>query len=134
MMIVGLTQGLDQMQEAANSGGGIFGMVLAFLSLDGNLLLSWFALVIIEVARTTDTYLRDGVFNINIVRFIFTVASMGLIFAGIIEIVDDIFVKDNFNSENVTYILSGIILQFVGLLVHDSIRGRVDESSSPIEE
>ena len=48
--------------------------------------------------------------------------------------VDDIFVKDNFNSENVTYILSGIILQFVGLLVHDSIRGRVDESSSPIEE
>ena len=76
MMIVGLTQGLDQMQEAANSGGGILGMVLAFLSLDGILLLSLFALVIIEVARTTDTYLRDGVFNINIVRFIFTVSSM----------------------------------------------------------
>ena len=52
MMIVGLTQGLDQMQEAANSGGGILGMVLAFLSLDGILLLSLFALVIIEVART----------------------------------------------------------------------------------
>jgi len=129
MMIVGLTRGLDQMQEAANGGGGILGMVLAFLSLDGILLLFLFALVIIEVARTIDTYLRDGIFNINIVRFIFTVASMGLIFAGIIEIVDDIFVKDNFNSENVTYILSGLILQFIGLLVHDSIRGKVDETS-----
>ena len=93
-----------------------------------------FALVIIEVARTIDTYLRDGVFNINIVRFIFTVASMGLIFAGIVEIVDDIFVKDNFNSENVTYILSGLILQFIGLLVHDSIRGRVDDVSVASEE
>ena len=29
MMIVGLTRGLDQMQEAANVGGGILGMVLA---------------------------------------------------------------------------------------------------------
>ena len=134
MMIVGLTQGLDQMQESANSGGGILGMVLAFLSLDGILLLFLFALVIIEVARTIDTYLRDGIFNINIVRFIFTVASMGLILAGIVEIVDDIFVKDNFNSENVTYILTGIILQFIGLLVHDSIRGRVDDSSSAAEE
>jgi ABC-type polysaccharide/polyol phosphate export permease len=59
---------------------------------------------------------------------------MGLIFAGIIEIVDDIFVKDNFNSENVTYILSGLILQFIGLLVHDSIRGKVDESPAVVEE
>ena len=70
MMIVGLTRGLDQMQEAANVGSGILGMVLAFLSLDGILLLFLFALVIIEVARTIDTYLRDGIFNINIVRFI----------------------------------------------------------------
>ena len=59
---------------------------------------------------------------------------MGLIFAGIVEIVDDIFVKDNFNSENVTYILSGLILQFIGLLVHDSIRGRVDDVSVASEE
>ena len=86
------------------------------------------------MARTIDTYLRDGIFNINIVRFIFTVASMGLIFAGIVEIVDDIFVKDNFNSENVTYILSGLILQFIGLLVHDSIRGKVDDTPVATEE
>ena len=37
-------------------------------------------------------------------------------------------------SENVTYILSGLILQFIGLLVHDSIRGRVDEKSTATEE
>ena len=59
---------------------------------------------------------------------------MGLIFAGIVEIVDDIFVKDNFNSENVTYILGGLILQFIGLLVHDSIRGRVDDVAVASEE
>jgi putative membrane protein len=120
LMIVGITRGLDQMQEVSNQ--GVLAMVLAFLSLDGILLFLLASLVVIEVARTIDTYLRDSVFNINIIRFIFTVASMGLIVAGIIE------------SYNVQYILSGIILAFVGLLVHDSIRERVNEKVMPVEE
>ena len=124
MMIVGLTRGLDQMQEAANVGGGILGMVLAFLSLDGILLLFLFALVIIEVARTIDTYLRDGVFNINIVRFIFTVASMGLIFAGIVEIVDDIFVKDNFNSEDVP-VPASELASLINRISDETISGKI---------
>ena len=66
--------------------------------------------------------------QITIVRFIFTVASMGLITAGIIEIVNDLFVQNNFDANNVQYILSGIILSFIGLLVHDSIRERVEEN------
>jgi putative membrane protein len=132
LMIVGITRGLDQMQEVSNQ--GVLAMVLAFLSIDGILLLLLASLVVIEVARTIDTYLRDSVFNINIIRFIFTVASMGLIVAGIIEIVNDLFVQDNFESYNVQYILSGIILAFVGLLVHDSIRERVNDKSIPVEE
>jgi putative membrane protein len=132
LMIVGITRGLDQMQEVSNQ--GVLAMVLAFLSLDGILLFLLASLVVIEVARTIDTYLRDSVFNINIIRFIFTVASMGLIVAGIIEIVNDLFVQDNFESYNVQYILSGIILAFVGLLVHDSIRERVNEKVMPVEE
>ena len=132
LMIVGITRGLDQMQEVSNQ--GVLAMVLAFLSIDGILLLLLASLVVIEVARTIDTYLRDSVFNINIIRFIFTVASMGLIVAGIIEIVNDLFVQDNFESYNVQYILSGIILAFVGLLVHDSIRERVNDKSILVEE
>ncbi|RZD38666.1 MAG: hypothetical protein CXT75_00855 [Methanobacteriota archaeon] len=132
LMIVGITRGLDQMQEVSNQ--GVLAMVLAFLSLDGILLFLLASLVVIEVARTIDTYLRDSVFNINIIRFIFTVASMGLIVAGIIEIVNDLFVQDNFESYNVQYILSGIILAFVGLLVHDSIRERVNEKVMAVEE
>ena len=132
LMIVGITRGLDQMQEVSNQ--GVLAMVLAFLSIDGILLLLLASLVVIEVARTIDTYLRDSVFNINIIRFIFTVASMGLIVAGIIEIVNDLFVQDNFESYNVQYVLSGIILAFVGLLVHDSIRERVNDKSIPVEE
>ena len=132
LMIVGITRGLDQMQEVSNK--GVLAMVLAFLSIDGILLLLLASLVVIEVARTIDTYLRDSVFNINIIRFIFTVASMGLIVAGIIEIVNDLFVQDNFESYNVQYVLSGIILAFVGLLVHDSIRERVNDKSIPVEE
>ncbi len=54
--------------------------------------------------------------------------------SGIIEIVNDIFVQDNFDSNNVQYILSGIILAFIGLLVHDSIRERVDDNPIPVEE
>jgi putative membrane protein len=132
LMIVGITRGLDQMQEVSSQGA--LAMVLAFMSIDGVLLLLLASLVVIEVARTIDTYLRDNVFNINIIRFIFTVASMGLIVAGIIEIVNDLFVQDNFESYNVQYILSGIILAFVGLLVHDSIRERVNDKVLPVEE
>jgi len=132
LMIVGITRGLDQMQEVSNQ--GVLAMVLAFMSIDGILLLLLASLVVIEVARTIDTYLRDGIFNINIIRFIFTVSSMGLIVAGIIEIVNDLFVQDNFESYNVQYILSGIILAFLGLLVHDSIRERVNDKTSPVEE
>lgn len=132
LMIVGITRGLDQMQEVSNQ--GVLAMVLAFMSIDGILLLLLASLVVIEVARTIDTYLRDNIFNINIIRFIFTVSSMGLIVAGIIEIVNDLFVQDNFESYNVQYILSGIILAFLGLLVHDSIRERVNDKTLPVEE
>ena len=41
---------------------------------------------------------------------------------------------DNFDSNNVQYIISGIILAFIGLLVHDSIRERVDDDTVPTEE
>ena len=132
LMIVGITRGLDQMQEVSEQ--GVLAMVLAFLSLDGVLLLLLASVVCIEISRTIDAYLRDGIFNINIVRFIFTVASMGLITAGVVEIVNDIFVQENFDSNNVQYILLGIILAFIGLLVHDSIRERVDEKSLVSEE
>ena len=132
LMIVGITRGLDQMQEV--SAEGVLAMVLAFLSLDGVLLLLLGAVVVIEVSRTVDTYLRDGFFNINIVRFVFTVASMGLITAGTIEIVNDLFVQNNFDANNVQYILSGIILAFIGLLVHDSIRERVEEKPLSFED
>ena len=132
LMIVGITRGLDQMQEVSQE--GVLAMVLAFLSLDGVLHLLLASVVCIEISRTIDAYLRDGVFNINIVRFIFTVASMGLITAGIVEIINDIFVRGDFDANNVQYILSGIILAFIGLLVHDSIRERVDEKNLASEE
>ena len=127
LMLVGILQGLDQMQEVSDK--GILAMVLAFLSIDGFLVLLLSSLILIEVARSIDSYLRDGIFNINIVRFVFTVISMGLIVAGIVEILNDLFVIGDFNSSNVSYILAGIVVAFVGLLVHDSIRERIKDQS-----
>tara|TARA_B100000029_G_scaffold512940_1_gene610979 strand:- start:328 stop:1500 length:1173 start_codon:yes stop_codon:yes gene_type:complete len=127
LMLVGILQGLDQMQEVSEK--GILAMVLAFLSIDGFLVLLLSSLVLIEVARSIDSYLRDGIFNVNIVRFVFTVISMGLIVAGIVEILNDLFVVGDFNSSNVSYILAGIVVAFVGLLVHDSIRERIKDQS-----
>ena len=127
LMLVGILQGLDQMQEVSEK--GILAMVLAFLSIDGFLVLLLSSLVLIEVARSIDSYLRDGIFNVNIVRFVFTVISMGLIVAGIVEILNDLFVIGDFNSSNVSYILAGIVVAFVGLLVHDSIRERIKDQS-----
>ena len=130
LTLVGILQGLDQMQEVSDK--GILAMVLAFLSIDGILVLLLASLVLIEVARTIDSYLRDGIFNINIVRFVFTVTSMGLIVAGIVEILNDLFVVGDFNSSNVSYILAGIVVAFIGLLVHDSIRERLKDQ--PFDE
>jgi len=133
LMLVGILQGLDQMQEVSSK--GILAMVLAFLSKDGILVLLLASLVLVEVSRTIDSYLRDNIFNINIVRFIFTVSSMGLIAAGIVEILNDLFVLDDFNSSNVSYILAGIVVAFIGLLVHDSIRERLkDHNFENMEE
>ena len=127
LMLVGILQGLDQMQEVSDK--GVLAMVLAFLSIEGILVLLLASLVLIEVARTIDSYLRDSIFNINIVRFVFTVTSMGLIVAGIVEILNDLFVLGDFNSSNVSYILAGIVVAFIGLLVHDSIRERLKDQS-----
>ena len=133
LMLVGILQGLDQMQEVSSK--GILAMVLAFLSKDGILVLLLASLVLVEVSRTIDSYLRDNMFNINIVRFVFTVSSMGLIAAGIVEILNDLFVLDDFNSSNVSYILAGIVVAFIGLLVHDSIRERLkDHNFENMEE
>ena len=133
LMLVGILQGLDQMQEVSSK--GILAMVLAFLSKDGILVLLLASLVLVEVSRTIDSYLRDNIFNINIVRFIFTVSSMGLIAAVIVEILNDLFVLDDFNSSNVSYILAGIVVAFIGLLVHDSIRERLkDHNFENMEE
>ena len=51
-------------------------MVLAFLGLDGILPYLLAAIVCVEISRTIDTYVSDGVFNVNIIRFIFTVISL----------------------------------------------------------
>ena len=132
-LIIGIARGLDAMQEAASQGNNMLAMVLGFMSLSGILPLLLSALLIIELGRTIDSYLQDGTFNFAIITFFFTVTSLGLIVAGFVEIVNDIFVRDDFISTKVQYVLGGIIWAFIGFLVNDSIRER-QEQSLPGEE
>ncbi len=131
LLIIGVARGLDAMQEVSSL--GMLAMVLGFMSLDGLLPLLLAGLLIIEIGRTADSYLQDGVFNFAIVTFFFTVTSLGLIVAGFVEIVNDIFVRGDFISTKVQYVLGGIIWAFIGFLVNDSIRDR-QEQSLPGEE
>ena len=121
-LIIGIARGLDAMQEVASQ--GVLAMVLGFMSLSGVLPLLLSGLLIIELGRTIDSYLQDGTFNFAIITFFFTVTSLGLIVAGFVEIVNDIFVRGDFISTKVQYVLGGIILAFIGFLVNDSIRER----------
>ena len=130
-LIIGIARGLDAMQEAASQ--GVLAMVLGFMSLSGILPLLLSGLLIIELGRTIDSYLQDGTFNFAIITFFFTVTSLGLIVAGFVEIVNDIFVRDDFISTKVQYVLGGIIWAFIGFLVNDSIRER-QEQALPGEE
>ncbi|SVA06288.1 uncharacterized protein METZ01_LOCUS59142 [marine metagenome] len=131
LLIIGVARGLDAMQEVASS--GMLAMVLGFMSIEGVLPMLLTGLLIVELGRTIDTYLQDGSFNPAIVTFFFTVTSLGLIVAGFVEIVNDIFVQGDFISTKVQYVLGGIIWAFIGFLVNDSIRDRQD-SSLPGEE
>ena len=132
-LIIGIARGLDAMQEAASQGNNMLAMVLGFMSLSGILPLLLSALLIIELGRTIDSYLQDGTFNFAIITFFFTVTSLGLIVAGFVEIVNDIFVRGDFISTKVQYVLGGIIWAFIGFLVNDSIRER-QEQALPGEE
>ena len=130
-LIIGIARGLDAMQEVASQ--GVLAMVLGFMSLSGILPLLLSGLLIIELGRTIDSYLQDATFNFAIVTFFFTVTSLGLIVAGFVEIVNDIFVRGDFISTKVQYVLGGIIWAFIGFLVNDSIRER-QEQPFPGEE
>ena len=130
-LIIGIARGLDAMQEVSSQ--GMLAMVLGFMSLSGILPLLLSGLLIIELGRTIDSYLQDATFNFAIVTFFFTVTSLGLIVAGFVEIVNDIFVRGDFISTKVQYVLGGIIWAFIGFLVNDSIRER-QEQALPGEE
>ena len=135
LFIVGVAQGIEQMDLSKDL--GVAAMVLAFLGWDGILLYLLSAIICIEVSRTIDTYVRDGIFNINIVRFIFTVVSLGAITAGIIDIMSDVVTfgtKDLEVTEGLKLLIIGGIVAIIGRLVFDIIRERVDDDDLSSDE
>ena len=137
LFIVGVAQGIEQMSKEL----GVPAMVLAFLGLDGILPYLLSAIICIEVSRTIDTYVRDGIFNINIIRFIFTVVSLGVITAGIIDIMSDVVVRTDLvaneapdYTQGIWFISLGLLIAFIGRIVFDILRERIAEEDSPSDE
>ena len=139
LFIVGVAQGIEQMDLSKEL--GVAAMVLAFLGLDGILPYLISAIVCIEVSRTIDTYVREGTFNINIIRFIFTVVSLGVITAGIIDIMSDVVVRtdlaateDPDYTQGIWFISLGLLIAFIGRIVFDILRERIAEDDSSSDE
>lgn len=139
LFIVGVAQGIEQMDLSKEL--GVAAMVLAFLGLDGILPYLLSAIVCIEVSRTIDTYVREGIFNINIIRFIFTVVSLGVITAGIIDIMSDVVVRtdlaateDPDYTQGIWFISLGLLIAFIGRIVFDILRERIAEGDSTSDE
>lgn len=139
LFIVGVAQGIEQMDLSKEL--GVAAMVLAFLGLDGILPYLLSAIVCIEVSRTIDTYVREGIFNINIIRFIFTVVSLGVITAGIIDIMSDVVVRtdlaateDPDYTQGIWFISLGLLIAFIGRIVFDILRERIAEDASTSDE
>ena len=129
LLIIGIARGLDAMQEVASL--GMLAMGLGFMSLDGVLPLLLAGLLIIEIGRTVDSYLEKGVFNFAIASSFFTITGSGLILAGLIELVNDIFVWGDFISTKVQYVLGGIVLTFSGYFVKYWMGVKNPESGMP---
>ncbi len=139
LFIVGVAQGIEQMDLSKEL--GVAAMVLAFLGLDGILPYLLSAIICIEVSRTIDTYVREGIFNINIIRFIFTVVSLGVITAGIIDIMSDVVVRtdlaateDPDYTQGIWFISLGLLIAFIGRIVFDILRERIAEGDSTSDE
>ena len=139
LFIVGVAQGIEQMDLSKEL--GVAAMVLAFLGLDGILPYLLSAIVCIEVSRTIDTYVRESIFNINIIRFIFTVVSLGVITAGIIDIMSDVVVRTDLAAteepdytQGIWFISLGLLIAFIGRIVFDILRERVAEENSSTDE
>ena len=139
LFIVGVAQGIEQMDLSTEL--GVAAMVLAFLGLDGILPYLLSAIVCIEVSRTIDTYVREGTFNINIIRFIFTVVSLGAMTAGVIDIMSDVVVRtdlaateDPDYTQGIWFISLGLLIAFIGRIVFDILRERVAEENSSTDE
>ena len=139
LFIVGVAQGIEQMDLSKEL--GVAAMVLAFLGLDGILPYLLSAIICIEVSRTIDTYVREGIFNINIIRFIFTVVSLGVITAGIIDIMSDVVVRtdlaateDPDYTQGIWFISLGLLIAFIGRIVFDILRERIAEDASTSDE
>jgi putative membrane protein len=139
LFIVGVAQGIEQMDLSKEL--GVAAMVLAFLGLNGILPYLLSAIVCIEVSRTIDTYVREGIFNINIIRFIFTVVSLGVITAGIIDIMSDVVVRtdlaateDPDYTQGIWFISLGLLIAFIGRIVFDILRERIAEEDSSSDE
>ena len=139
LFIVGVAQGIEQMDLSKEL--GVAAMVLAFLGLNGILPYLLSAIVCIEVSRTIDTYVREGTFNINIIRFIFTVVSLGVITAGIIDIMSDVVVRtdlaateDPDYTQGIWFISLGLLIAFIGRIVFDILRERIAEDDSSFDE
>ena len=139
LFIVGVAQGIEQMDLSKEL--GVAAMVLAFLGLDGILPYLLSAIVCIEVSRTIDAYVREGIFNINIIRFIFTVVSLGVITAGIIDIMSDVVVRTDLAAteepdytQGIWFISLGLLIAFIGRIVFDILRERITEGDSSSDE
>ena len=104
-----------------------------------------FAIIVIETGRTIDKFLSTGEFNINFIRFAFTIFSLGLMAAGAIQIVkemlgfrndDPTFWGAEGEVKGILYILLGVVFSFVGLILHDYLREKfeyLEETNQDLE-
>ena len=143
LFIVGVAEGMAVMNDYARY-DSVPSQVLSFLGWYGVLPFLLSAIVSIEVARTIDTYVRDGVFNINIIRFIFTVVSLSAIGAGMMDIMLDALLRDNpvfvleggevDYGKGAVWIVYGVGIAVLGRLIFDIIRERVEDNEADSDD
>ena len=102
-----------------------------------------FAIIVVETGRTIDKFLSTGEFNINFIRFVCTIFSLGLMAAGAIQIVKEMLGFRNDDPKfwgaeeevkGILYILLGVVFSFVGLILHDYLREKFEYLEEDIQE
>lgn len=126
VVLIGIIVTVTEMDKTDDD---VVSQILTIISDQGILLYLLFAFGIIDFGRTVDTFLRDGIININFLRFVFMLVALGFIIPGLIDIIRVAFLDKPWDPEYLWAVLKGLAIGVIGFWLHYALRQQLSRDN-----